>query len=64
MNINNNETVNNETQCCIDSCKTTFSVSGQEVINNYKCNQQSFSTSDLWRIRKNKKEVSIRTSIY
>ncbi|HJW15508.1 MAG TPA: hypothetical protein VJ499_00215 [Flavisolibacter sp.] len=64
MNINNKQTAQNEPQCCIDYCRTIINMSGQEVVNNYKCDQQPFSTSDLWRIRRKKKEVSIRTSIY
>jgi hypothetical protein len=64
MNIYSNQTAQNEPQCCIDYCRTSFNVSGQELVNNYKCDRQPFSTSDLWRIRRKKKEVSIRTTIY
>ena len=55
MNINDNQT---ET---FDYCTISYRVEGQEVVNNYKCNQHLFSTSDLWRIRRSKKEFTINT---
>ncbi|MCZ2460751.1 MAG: hypothetical protein LC128_14120 [Chitinophagales bacterium] len=55
MNISNNQTENNAVQCCIDYCRTIHNAGGHEVVNNYRCKQQLFSTSDLWRIRKNKR---------
>ncbi len=61
MNISNNQTENNAVQCCIDYCRTIHNAGGHEVVNNYRCKQQLFSTSDLWRIRKNKREITIRT---
>ena len=62
MNINNIQTENNDAQCCVDYCRTTHNVAGQEVINNYRCNQQAFSASDLWKLQKDKKEFAIRTN--
>lgn len=63
MNIYNNQPANNETQCCIDYCQTSFYVAGQEVVNNYKCNQRQFSASDMWNIQKNIKQTNIRNSV-
>ena len=62
MNINNNQTENNAAQCCVDYCRTSFDVEGQEVVNNYKCNQKQFSTSDMWNIQRNIKQSAIRSS--
>jgi hypothetical protein len=31
-------------------CTKTFVVDGQMIINNYKCNQQTFTASDLWKL--------------
>jgi hypothetical protein len=55
MNISNNETINNETQCCIDYCKTSFIIAEQEVVNMYKCNQKQLSSSEVWNIQRQKK---------
>ncbi len=63
MNILNNQTENNDAQCCVDYCRTTYNVAGGEVVNNYRCNQQPFSASDLWELRKNKREFTIRAGI-
>lgn len=64
MNTTNYQQVSNEAQCCIDYCKTSFSIAGKEVVNNYKCNQRPFSVPDLWSISRKKKDVHIKTSIY
>jgi hypothetical protein len=63
MNTNNNQTVQNDGQCCIDYCKTSFNVSGQEVVNNYKCNQRQFSASDMWSIQKQRRQFAVSTAI-
>jgi len=63
MNINKNLTDGSDAQCCVEYCTTTYNVTGQEVVNNYRCNQPSFSTSDLWRLRKNKTETRISTNL-
>jgi hypothetical protein len=63
MNRKNNKAVDSEAQCCIDYCKTSFNVSGQEVVNNYKCNQRQFSASEMWNIQKNRKQSAIRRSV-
>lgn len=55
MNTNNNETALNESQCCIDYCKTAFSTNSEEVVNTYKCNQKKLSSSDMWNIQKQKR---------
>lgn len=64
MNNYDNQPVNTGTQCFVNYCKTSYNVAGQEVENKYKCNQQTFSTSDMWRITRSKKAVAIRTSIF
>lgn len=33
MNVNNDQTVTNNAQCCVDFCKTSFKVADQEVVN-------------------------------
>ncbi len=58
---NYDQPVNTGTQCFVNYCKTSYDVSGQQVENNYKCHQQSFSTSDMWQISRSKKPVSLRT---
>jgi hypothetical protein len=63
MGSDNLQTGNNGSNCCVDDCKETFTVAGQQVVNNFKCNQKQFSVSDLWYIQKNKRELSIRTTI-
>lgn len=55
MNINNDQTVTNKAQCCVDFCKTSFKVADQEVVNSYRCDQKPFTTSDMWYIQKSKK---------
>ena len=64
MNIKNNQTVQNEKECCIDYCKTSFNVSGQEVVNHIKCDQQPFTASDLWSIQKQRRQFTINTTIH
>ena len=64
MNIDNLQTENNASACCVDYCKAIFVNDDQEVVNNFKCNQKQFSVSDLWYIQRNKRTISNRTSIY
>ena len=64
MNNYDSQPVYTGTQCFVNYCKTSYNVAGREVENNYKCNQQAFSASDMWRISRNKKPVSIRTGIF
>jgi hypothetical protein len=63
MSHYDNQPVNTGTQCFVSYCQTSYEVQGQEVENNFKCNQQPFSAVDMWRISRNKKAVSIRTGI-
>lgn len=63
MNLNYQE-ANNATPRFTHSCKTTYQGSGAPVVNSYKCAQQQFSASEMWRINRDKKSVSIRTSIF
>ena len=62
MNSSNQTTVNNS-QCCIDYCKTSFKTADNEIVNVYKCNQQSFSTSDMWNIQRKKKQFDVNGGI-
>lgn len=59
-----NQPVNAGTQCFVNYCKTSYNVEGQEVENKYKCHQQNFTSSDMWRITRSKKAVGIRGSIF
>jgi hypothetical protein len=63
MNMNNNQTQSNEQVISIDYCRTSYNVEGLEVINNYRCGQRSFSTSDLWRIRRSNRSFAINSGI-
>lgn len=63
MNNEINQMQGNEPQCCVDYCETNFQVSGQEVVNVYKCNQKRFSIANLWRIQKNKREFVRRSGL-
>lgn len=60
MNIQDNQNQNNESQCCIDYCKTSFNSGEQEVTNTRKCNQKQLSSADVWNIQKNKREFGRR----
>lgn len=64
MNNYDNQAVNNGTQCFTNYCQTSYAVSGQEVVNNYKCDQQPFSLSDMWNISRSKKAVGIRRTLF
>jgi len=61
--MNKGHSENYEAACCINYCSRTHLVAGQEVVNNFRCHQAPFSTTDLWRLRKNKKETTIRINI-
>jgi hypothetical protein len=63
MNTDVIQKENNEAQCCQDYCQMTYNVADQQVVNNYKCNQQRFSYSDLWSIRRKARQFSIRTNL-
>ncbi|HEV8504942.1 MAG TPA: hypothetical protein VGQ53_06070 [Chitinophagaceae bacterium] len=60
MNNINNQSQSNDARI-IDYCKTVYQKDGQQVVNNYRCNQQSFSTSNFWHIRRSKREFVINT---
>ena len=62
MNINNNQTEIKETRCCLDLCTTNGEGSNQEVINNYKSNDNKFSSADNLDIQKSRREFTRRTS--
>jgi len=61
--MNNGRSENYDAKCCLDHCRRNYFVEGQEVVNNYRCHQPPFSSTDLWRVRKNKRETTIRTNI-
>lgn len=63
MNIDNDQTRQNEATCCVDYCKTSYKAEGGEVVNYYKCNQRPFSTSDMWGILKQRKQFPVNTTI-
>jgi hypothetical protein len=60
--MNNDQTGTTEAKCCIDFCSINFEVSGEQVPNNYKCNEKDFSSADLWKIQKSRREFTRRTS--
>ena len=63
MNIKETNPKNEENQDFIDLCTTTFSASGEEIVNTYKCNQKQFSPSDIWNIQKQKRQFAIGSNI-
>ncbi len=63
MNIQNRETSNNEKQCCVDFCTTTFNTPDGEVVNAYKCNRKEFSALDAWSIQKQRRQVAVGSNI-
>lgn len=60
--MNNDQTETMEAKCCIDFCSTNFEVSGEQLVNNYKCNEKKLSSPDLWNIQKSRREFTRRTS--
>ena len=60
--MNNNQTETTEAKCCIDFCTNNFEVAGENLTNNYKCNEKKFSSSDMWNIQKNRREFTRRTN--
>lgn len=63
MNINNNQTANNENQCCADFCSETFTTPEEVIVNTYKCNRKQFSASDIWSIQKQKRQIAVGSNI-
>ena len=63
MNSKNDQSTGSNSQCCIDYCKTSFKTADNEIVNVYKCNQQSFSTSDMWNIQRKKKQFEVNGGI-
>lgn len=59
---NNDQTETMELKNDVDFCSTSFEVQGQELVNNYKCNEKKFSSSDMWNIQKKRREFARRTS--
>lgn len=55
MNYNNQTEMNDK--CCPTSCSKNFEAAGQQIVNNYRCGEKKFSTSDMWAIQKNRKEI-------
>jgi hypothetical protein len=53
---NNFQNTASNAQCCVDYCQTSFIADGKEAVNNYKCNQGTFTSSDMWSIEKTRQE--------
>lgn len=60
--MNNDQTETMESTSGVDFCSTSFEVGGQQLINNYKCNEKKLSSPDLWNIQKSRREFTRRTS--
>ena len=58
MNIN--QTQNQNAQCCVDYCTTSFSEGEQTIVNSYKCNSKKISSADVCSIQKQRKEAVVR----
>ena len=63
MNTGIMQTKNNDVQYAISHCKKTFNTPGEPVVNSYRCNQKQFSTSDMWSIQKQRRQITIGPSI-
>jgi hypothetical protein len=59
MNIN---TQDQNAQCCIDYCTTSFSYGEQRVVNTYKCDGKKLSHGDVWKIQRQRKEVTLNNN--
>jgi hypothetical protein len=55
MENNVNQTAATEAKCCVDYCTQNFTVAGKEIQNSYLCGQTPLSTSELWKIQKQKR---------
>jgi hypothetical protein len=47
----------------VDYCKRTFNAPGHQVVNSYKCNQKQFSSSDMWSIQRQRRQITIGPGI-
>jgi hypothetical protein len=63
MNINETKSQNEQGPDLVDFCTATFIISVEEIVNAYKCNQKQFSTSDIWNIQKQKRQLAIGPKI-
>ena len=63
MDQSNQISEQNHVQCCLDYCRTAFEVTGQQVVNSYKCRQKQFSSSDMWNILKNRRTFVIEKGL-
>lgn len=62
MNTISNQTAAiNEEQCCIDSCTKSYVTEEETIVNSYKCNSRPLAPSDVWKIRKQRKQQTIRS---
>lgn len=55
-----NNSQNQNAQCCVDYCATSFNDGDQTIVNSYKCNSKKISSADVWNLQKQRKEVSLR----
>lgn len=44
-------------------CSTTHYATNQVIVNSYKCDQTSLSALDMWKIQKQRKQVTIGSTI-
>lgn len=59
---NNNQTETKNLKTGSEFCSTSFEAAGEQVVNNYKCNEKKLTASDLWHIQKGRREFTRRTS--
>lgn len=62
--MNNDQTETVESKSGIDFCSANFEVSGQPLVNNYKCSVKKFSSPDLRNRQKKRRDFDRRTSIF
>lgn len=60
--MNNDQTETMESKSGTDFCSTNFEAAGQQLVNNFKCNEKKLTSTDLWNIQKSRREFTRRTS--
>lgn len=63
MTTNNNQTEPMDAKCCIQFCETKFEVSGQQIVNRYRCENKVFTNADLWNLQKTRKQFMRRAGL-
>jgi hypothetical protein len=59
---NNDQRETMESKSGIGFCSNSFEMPGQQLINNYKCNEKQLSSPGLWNIQKSRRDFTRRTS--